>query len=50
MRMEHPEPFDDSWRGRWIWHGRPEIKPETATRPVLADPEDKVVLLRRFTI
>ncbi len=48
MRMEHPEPFDDSWRGRWIWHGRPEIKPETATRPVLADPEDKVVLLRRL--
>ena len=35
------------WRARWIWHGRPAIVAETATRPVLADPVDRVVLLRR---
>jgi len=30
-----------------VWHGPPRIVPETATRPVLADPTDRVVLLRR---
>lgn len=47
MQLTHPEPFAARWRGKWIWHGRPEITNATATRPVLADPRDKVVLLRR---
>jgi hypothetical protein len=47
MRLRHPAPFDDRWRACWIWHGRPAITVETATRPVLADPTDRVVLLRR---
>gem|GEM_PF-6557215 len=47
MRLEHPEPFGDRWRGRWICHGQPEITTETLTRPIRADPVDKVVPLRR---
>ena len=47
MLLQHPEPFAASWRSRWIWCGRPEIIAETATRPVLADPIDRVALLRR---
>lgn len=47
MTHEHPAPFGARWRARWIWHGRPAITTETATRPVLADPIDRVVLLRR---
>ena len=46
MRLHHPAPFDARWRGRWIWHGRPAIRAATATRPVLDDPRDTVVLLR----
>ncbi len=34
MRPSHPEPFGPRWRGRWIWHRRPAIRAETATRPV----------------
>jgi hypothetical protein len=45
--LQHPEPFGANWTGRWIWSGRPAIVTETATRPVLADPVDTVVLLRR---
>ena len=47
MRLHHPEPFAGAWDARWIWHGRPAIINETATRPVLANPADTVVLLRR---
>ncbi len=47
MQLDHPAPFTTRWRARWIWAGRPPITTETATRPVLADPVDRVVLLRR---
>ena len=47
MLSEHPSPFGPRWRARWIWAGRPAIRTETATRPVLDDPADRVVLLRR---
>ncbi len=47
MRLHHPTPFSNRWRAKWIWAGRPPIATETATRPVLADPIDRVVLLRR---
>ncbi len=47
MPTPHPAPFAPRWRARWIWHRRPRIVTETATRPVLADPTDHVVLLRR---
>jgi alpha-L-rhamnosidase len=47
MRPQHPDPFDARWRSRWIWLGTPAIVAETATRPVLADPVDRIVLLRR---
>jgi alpha-L-rhamnosidase len=47
MDFEHPAPFGDRWLARWIWHGRPAITTESATRPVQADPVDRVVLLRR---
>ncbi len=47
MRLHHPPPFTHRWRARWIWAGRPPIATETATRPVLAEPVDRVVLLRR---
>ena len=46
MRPTHPEPFGPRWRGRWIWHRRPSIRAETATRPVLDDPVDTVALFR----
>ena len=46
MRLDHPAPFGPRWRGRWIWHGRPPIRAVTATRPVLDDPQDVVVLVR----
>jgi hypothetical protein len=47
MAAQHPTPFTRSWRARWIWHRHPSITLETATLPVLADPTDTVVLLRR---
>jgi len=47
MQLEHPEPFAPEWRARWIWNQWPAIETATATRAVLADPVDKVVLLRR---
>ena len=47
MRLRHPAPFADRWRGRWIWFTPPAISIETATRPVLADPTDTVGLFRR---
>lgn len=47
MRLDHPEPFEGAWRANWIWHGRPALTMETATRPVQADPTDHVVLFRR---
>ncbi len=45
--VEHPEPFGARWHARWIWHGRPAIGVETATRAVLKDPVDRVILLRK---
>lgn len=47
MHLQHPAPFEGRWRASWIWSGRPRIGTETATRPVLQDPSDTVVLLRR---
>jgi hypothetical protein len=47
MFLEHPEPFTGRWRSKWIWHRRPAIATETATRPVLADPTESIGLLRR---
>ncbi len=47
MQPEHPAPFAARWRASWIWHGQPAIHAETATRPVLSDPMDRIVLLRR---
>ena len=47
MSAAHPDPFTARWRACWIWDHQPAIVPETATRPVLADPTDHVVLLRR---
>ena len=47
MASVHPEPFATRWRARWIWYHQPSIVPESATRPVLADPTDHVVLVRR---
>lgn len=47
MHLEHPEPFGPRWQARWIWHERPSIRTETATRPVLADPGERIGLFRR---
>jgi hypothetical protein len=47
MGLHHPEPFAPRWRARWIWHERPRIGAESATRPVLIEPTDTVSLLRR---
>lgn len=47
MYLEHPEPFGARWRARWIWFEQPAIRTETATRPVLADPGDRIGLFRR---
>lgn len=47
MYLEHPEPFGARWRARWIWFEQPAIRTETATRPVLADPVDRIGLFRR---
>lgn len=46
MRVTHPDPFAARWRARWIWFEPPAIEAQTATRPVLADPLDKVALFR----
>lgn len=50
MRLRHPEPFEGRWRGRWIWFEPPRLRPETATRPVVADPADRVGLFRREVV
>ena len=47
MRLDHPPPFTARWQARWIWHGRPAIGSTGASNPVLEDPPDTVVLLRR---
>ena len=47
MRLRHPAPFTARWRARWIWSAPPAITIESATLPVLADPVDRVALLRR---
>jgi alpha-L-rhamnosidase len=47
VQLQHPPPFGDRWRAKWIWCGRPAIVTETATRPVLADRSDRVALFRR---
>ncbi len=47
MHLEHPEPFGARWRARWIWFEQPAIRTETATRPVLADPVERIGLFRR---
>lgn len=43
----HPSPFTAVWTARWIWHSQPAITTESATRPVLDQPCDRIVLLRR---
>ncbi|MFM7757068.1 MAG: family 78 glycoside hydrolase catalytic domain [Actinomycetota bacterium] len=43
----HPKPFTSAWTARWIWHGQPAITMESATRPVLDHPADRVMLMRR---
>ena len=51
MKLDHPAPFANHWRAKWIWHGRPKLKMETSTRSALADPRDQIVLFRReFTL
>jgi hypothetical protein len=45
--LDHPHPFAGAWQARWIWDRPPAMTLESATRPVLADPVDRVVLLRR---
>jgi hypothetical protein len=47
MRLDHPAPFGNNWRARWIWHGRPKLTMQTSTRTALADPRDRIVLFRR---
>ena len=47
MRHPHPPPFDARWHARWIWFEQPRIHSETATRPVLTDPRDRIGLFRR---
>jgi len=47
VRLRHPDPFGPRWRARWIWCDRPAIVTETATRPVPAEPIERVALLRR---
>lgn len=47
MQLEHPAPFGPRWSARWIWFERPPIRTETATRPVLADPTERIGLFRR---
>jgi hypothetical protein len=47
MRLAHPAPFAARWPSRWIWFERPQIDLATATRPVLANPVDRIGLLRR---
>jgi hypothetical protein len=47
MRFEHPAPFGARWPARWIWFEPPAIHLATATRPVLAEPRDRIGLLRR---
>ena len=44
---EHPTPFGNEWRAKWIWNGRPKITMRTSTRTALADPRDRIVLFRR---
>lgn len=47
MRLDHPTPFRARWRARWIWFEQPAIRTETATRPVVVDPHDRIGLFRR---
>ncbi len=47
MRLQHPAPFTARWRARWIWSTSPAITFASVTLPVLADPIDRVALLRR---
>ncbi|MBM3694169.1 MAG: alpha-L-rhamnosidase [Actinobacteria bacterium] len=50
MTEGHPAPFGPRWRARWIWAGRPRIGMDGASTPVLDDPRDVVVLLRRALV
>ena len=47
MQLDHPHPFDNQWRAKWIWNGRSKITMRTSTRTALADPRDRIVLFRR---
>jgi hypothetical protein len=47
MLLRHPEPFTARWRAQWIWSEPPAIVAATATRPVQADPVDRISLFRK---
>jgi hypothetical protein len=47
MGVEHPSPFENRWRSRWIWFERPAIRLATLTRPERAVEGDRVGLFRR---
>lgn len=51
MALEHPAPFGNRWRSRWIWFEPPSIQLPTLTRPERAVDGDQVGLFRRsFTL
>lgn len=51
MALEHPAPFGNRWRSRWIWFEPPAIVMPTLTRPERAVDGDQVGLFRRsFTL
>ncbi len=51
MALEHPAPFGNRWRSRWIWFEPPAITLPTLTRPERAVDGDQVGLFRRsFTL
>ena len=47
MGVEHPSPFANRWRSRWIWFERPAIRLATLTRPERDVDGDRVGLFRR---
>ena len=47
MLLDHPAPFANRWHARWIWHEAPRMGSASLTRPVAADPTERIALLRR---
>ena len=47
MALEHPAPFGNRWRSRWIWVEAPAINLTALTRPERAVDGDQVGLFRR---